>query len=121
MGPRKQAKDSRKVCERGVPGNFYLARHSFVFLVSPILLFSFNMLYIFVWFMFCKSLVTKNLGIQQFKKWNKFQLQLWKCFVGEKLEDVVLLGLISVCHGFCLTKGDSTLEGTKVFRGFRVP
>ena len=30
MGPRKQAKDSRKVCERGVPGNFYLARHSFI-------------------------------------------------------------------------------------------
>ena len=28
MGPRKQAKDSCKVCERGVPGNFYLARHS---------------------------------------------------------------------------------------------
>ena len=30
MGPRKQAKDSRKVCERGVPGNFYLARHSYI-------------------------------------------------------------------------------------------
>ena len=28
MGPRKQAKDSRKICERGFPGNFYLARHS---------------------------------------------------------------------------------------------
>ena len=27
MGPRKQAKDSRKICERGVPGNFYLAQH----------------------------------------------------------------------------------------------
>ena len=25
MGPRKEAKDSRKICERGVPGNFYLA------------------------------------------------------------------------------------------------
>ena len=31
MGPRKQAKDSRKICERGVPGNFYLAQHSFMF------------------------------------------------------------------------------------------
>ena len=31
MGPRKQAKDSRKVCERGVPGNFYLARHSYIY------------------------------------------------------------------------------------------
>ena len=26
MGPRKEAKDSRKICERGVPGNFYLAQ-----------------------------------------------------------------------------------------------
>ena len=32
MGPRKQAKDSRKVCERGVPGNFYLARHSYIYI-----------------------------------------------------------------------------------------
>ena len=30
LGPRKQAKDSRKSCERGVPGNFYLARHSYI-------------------------------------------------------------------------------------------
>ena len=82
MGPRKQAKDSRKVCERGVPGNFYLARHSFVFLVSPILLFSFNMLYIFVWFMFCKSLVTKNLGIQQFKKMEQIPTPTLEVFCG---------------------------------------
>ena len=33
MGPRKQAKDSRKVCERGVPGNFYLARHSYIYIL----------------------------------------------------------------------------------------
>ena len=26
MGPRKEAKDSRKICERGVPGNFYFAQ-----------------------------------------------------------------------------------------------
>ena len=26
MGPRKQTKDSRKICKRGVPGNFYLAQ-----------------------------------------------------------------------------------------------
>ena len=26
MGPRKEAKDLRKICERGVPGNFYLAQ-----------------------------------------------------------------------------------------------
>ena len=26
MGPRKEAKDSRKICERGVLGNFYLAQ-----------------------------------------------------------------------------------------------
>ena len=26
MGPRKEAKDSRKICERGVPGNFYLTQ-----------------------------------------------------------------------------------------------
>ena len=30
LGPRKQAKDSRKSCERGVPGNFYLAQHSYI-------------------------------------------------------------------------------------------
>ena len=30
MGPRKEAKDSRKNCERGVPGNFYLAQPPYI-------------------------------------------------------------------------------------------
>ena len=32
MGPRKEAKDSRKICERGVPGNFYLAQPPYIYI-----------------------------------------------------------------------------------------
>ena len=42
MGPRKQAKDSRKVCERGVPGNFYLARHSYIYIYIYLIILSWS-------------------------------------------------------------------------------
>ena len=34
MGPRKEAKDSRKICERGVPENFYLAQPPYIYIYT---------------------------------------------------------------------------------------
>ena len=36
MGPRKEAKDSRKICERGGPGNFYLAQPPHIYIFGTI-------------------------------------------------------------------------------------
>ena len=36
MGPRKEAKDSRKICERGVPGNFDLAQPPYIYICTYI-------------------------------------------------------------------------------------
>ena len=39
MGPRKEAKDSRKICERGVPGNFYLAQPPYIYRVDAFVVY----------------------------------------------------------------------------------